>query len=255
MADEKPVVETPTPVAPQKEAPAAAEPKEAPGPATAPKEPQVTAPQAEVAPEQAPPKEVRPKRKIPHTLQSSKLFGKYDMTEIAVHDAGLLRYINLDPVITPHSGGRHAGRWLGKSRVSIVERIINGMMRTEEFTGKKIKAYNAVKAAFGIIAEKTKQNPVQIMVNAIERVAPREEVTRLKYGGISVPKAVDVSSARRLDVAVRNITTGAVQSSYKSTKSIEECLANELMLAAKGDMTSHALAKKEELERVASSAR
>jgi small subunit ribosomal protein S7 len=70
-----------------------------------------------------------------------------------------------------------------------------------------------------------------------------------------VPKAVDTSSSRRLDIAIRNICKGAVATSHKNTKPIEMCLANEIMLAAKGDMNSYAVAKKEEVERIAGSAR
>ncbi|MCJ7517846.1 MAG: 30S ribosomal protein S7 [Methanomassiliicoccales archaeon] len=183
------------------------------------------------------------------------LFGKYEMTDIAIRDGGLAKYMDLTPTAVPHSGGKHANRWFGKAKVSIVERLINNMMRTENFTGKKLKAYRAVKEAFGIIAEKTKKNPVQVLVAALENAAPREEITRLQFGGISVPKAVDISPSRRLDIAIRNITKGAVQASFKGKKSIEECLADELVLASKGDMNSFSVAKKEELERVASSAR
>jgi small subunit ribosomal protein S7 len=183
------------------------------------------------------------------------LFGKYEMTDIAIRDGGLAKYMDLTPTAVPHSGGKHANRWFGKAKVSIVERLINNMMRTENFTGKKLKAYRAVKESFGIIAEKTKKNPVQVLVAALENAAPREEITRLQFGGISVPKAVDISPSRRLDIAIRNVTKGAVQASFKGKKSIEECLADELVLASKGDMNSFSVAKKEELERVASSAR
>lgn len=183
------------------------------------------------------------------------LFGKYEMTGIAIRDGGLAKYMDLTPTAVPHSGGKHANRWFGKAKMSIVERLINNMMRTEDFTGKKLKAYSAVKDAFGIISEKAKKNPVQVLVEAIENSAPREEITRLQFGGISVPKAVDISPSRRLDIALRNLTKGAIQASFKGKKSIEECLADELLLASKGDMNSFSVAKKEELERVASSAR
>ena len=66
---------------------------------------------------------------------------------------------------------------------------------------------------------------------------------------------MDISPARRLDIALRNIAKGSVDASFKSKKSADDCLADELMLASKGDMTSFAVAKKEELERVAASAR
>ena len=108
---------------------------------------------------------------------------------------------------------------------------------------------------FEIIATKTKKNPVQVLVEALENAAPREEITRLQFGGISVPKAVDVSPSRRLDIALRNIAKGTVDSSFKNKKPVEECLADELILASKADMNSFSVAKKEELERVASSAR
>ena len=183
------------------------------------------------------------------------VFGKYDTTEIVSNDAGLAKYIDLNSTSVPHSGGKHANKWFGKSNLSIVERLINNIMRTEKYTGKKLKAYKAVSDAFDIIAAKTKKNPVQVLVEALENAAPREEVTRLQFGGISVPKAVDISPQRRLDIALRNVSSGVVAASAKNKKTIQDCLADEIMLAAKGDMTSFAVAKKEETERVAQSAR
>ena len=188
-------------------------------------------------------------------VNESLLFGKYGYSEIVVRDGGLAKYINLSSTSVPHSDGRHANRSFGKARLNIVERLINNMMRTEVFTGKKLKAYRVTSEAFDVIAKKTNKNPIQILVTALENAAPREEVTRLQFGGISVPKAVDVAPSRRLDIALRNITKGAIQTSFKNTKPIQECLADELILASKNDMNSFAVAKKEEVERVASSAR
>src|SRR2546426_1111623 len=89
----------------------------------------------------------------------------------------------------------------------------------------------------------------------LAKAAPREEITRLRFGGISVPRAVDVAPSRRLDLALRNICVGAVTATFKNRKPVEECLADEILTAAKGDMQSSAIAKKEELERIAASAR
>lgn len=183
------------------------------------------------------------------------LFDKYDMSEVVIRDGGLAKYIDLTPTAIPCSGAKHANKPFGKSKVSIVERLINNMMRTEKYTGKKIKAYKVVKEAFDIIHKKTNKNPVQVLVEALENAAPREEVTRLQFGGISVPKAVDISPSRRLDIALRNICKGAVTASYKNKKSAAACLADELIMASKGDMNSYSVAKKEEIERVAVSAR
>ena len=214
--------------------------------------------QAKVVVEETPRETVKtnvPKKIIGIPPDKLKLFDRYDLSDIVVSDAGLARYINLDPVIVPHTGARHANRPFAKSKMNIVERLVNNMMRNEEYTGKKTKTYRAVMKAFAIIESKTKKNPVQIFIEALENTTPREEVTRLRYGGVSVPKAVDISSSRRLDIALRNICKGAINASYKNTKPIEVCLANEIMAAAKGDMSSFAVSKKEEVERVAGSAR
>ena len=183
------------------------------------------------------------------------MFGKYSLSEVTVADGGLAKYIDLTPTNVPHSGGKHANRWFGKSRLSIVVRLINNIMRTEKYTGKKLKAYKAVADAFDIIAQRTKTNPIQVLVQGLENAAPREEVTRLQFGGISVPKAVDISPQRRLDIALRNMSRGVVAASSKNKKPIAQCLADEIILASKGDMTSFAVNKKEETERVAQSAR
>ncbi|MCQ2070415.1 MAG: 30S ribosomal protein S7 [archaeon] len=201
--------------------------------------------------QQAAPVAAEPKVEAPKVL----VFGKYDTSEIVIEDAGLAKYIDLVSTSVPHSGGKHANRWFGKSNLSIVERLINNIMRTEKYTGKKLKAYRAVSDAFDIIAAKTKKNPVQVLVEALQNAAPREEVTRLQFGGISVPKAVDISPQRRLDIALRNLSTGVVAASAKNKKAIQDCLADEILLASRGEMTSFSVAKKEETERVAQSAR
>lgn len=183
------------------------------------------------------------------------LFGRWDPGGVTIRDPGLARYINLNPMYLPHSSGRFANRPFGKMRANLVERLVNNMMRGEDFTGKKSKALKTVERAFGIIEARTKQNPIQVLVDALQNAAPREEVTRLKFGGISVPKAVDIAPSRRLDLALRYLCQGAIQASFRSTTPIEECLANEILKAAKGDINSFAIAKKEELERIAASAR
>ncbi len=182
------------------------------------------------------------------------MFGKYNVTDVVVEDPGLSLLINLDPALVPHSSARHANKPFYKGKISIVERLINGMMRTGRYTGKKTKSYKVVYNAFEIIEKRTKENPIQILVRALERSAPREEVTRLKFGGISVPKAVDSSPSRRLDTALRNICLGTVRASHKNKKSIYQCLATELLAASNGDMQRFAVSNKVELEWVAKSA-
>ncbi|MFO7793254.1 MAG: 30S ribosomal protein S7 [Candidatus Saliniplasma sp.] len=195
------------------------------------------------------------KQRLFDNLEMPLLFDKYDMKDVEVDDPGLKKYINLLPILVPHSGGTHSNERFGTQEVSIIEKLINSLMRRQEYTGKKAKCYNSIKEAMDIIHEKTDKNPVQVLVDAIENSAPKEETTQITYGGISVPKAVDVSPIRRLSIAVGNNTKGAVKASYKNKKDIAECLAEELMKAANKDRNSYAVSKKEEIERMAQSAR
>ena len=150
--------------------------------------------------------------------------------------------------------GRHVKRQFAKSKVSIVERLMNKIMRTERNSGKKNKAYSIVEDALEIINKKTNENPVQVLVKAVENTAPREETTRIKYGGIGYQIAVDIAPQRRVDLSLGFLTQGAMQSAFKNTKSAAQCLADEILLAADEDSRSYALQKKEEKERVARSA-
>lgn len=188
-------------------------------------------------------------------LPETPVFGKYSSTNIEVTDIGLAKYISLEAVGVMHHSARHGNKRFAKAKVHVVERLINDLMRSEVYQGKKSKAYKAVEEAFARVAEKSKENPVQVLVTAIVNAAPREEVTRLRYGGINVPKSVDVSPMRRLDIVLRLLASGATEASFKSTKPIAQCLAEEILKAAKNDPQSFAIAKKDEVERVAKSAR
>ena len=182
------------------------------------------------------------------------MLSKYSMNEVKIEDQGLARYINLETE-NIYLGGINSNKLFGKSKIPIVERLINSIMRTENYNGKKTKAYKIVRDAFDIIDKKIKKNPMQVLVEAIQNSAPKEETTRLRFGGINVPKAVDVSPQRRLDVAIRNITKGTLNATYKNKKSVENCLADEIIKASKNDVASFAVAKKNDAERVAKSAR
>jgi len=184
-----------------------------------------------------------------------KVFGKWDISEIEIVDPGIKQYVNLQAIMTPHTGGRVASQQFSKSGISVVERLINKMMRKEQSTGQKQKAFNIVREAFDIIHNKTGKNPVQLLIKAIENAGPREEVVRLKYGGISVPKSVDTSTQRRIDQALMFIARGAQKAAFKSKRSIEDCLASEIIAASEYDVKSYAIGKKEEKERVAKAAR
>jgi small subunit ribosomal protein S7 len=189
------------------------------------------------------------------TPQEIKLFQKWSFKDIAVVDIGLQRYLNLTPMVAPHSMGRHEHQRFRKAKVNIVERLINGLMRSGKNSGKKAKATNIVKETFEIINLRTNKNPIEVLVKAVENASPCEDTTRVSYGGVVYHLSVDVAPQRRIDLAIRHITEGARASSANNPRSIQETLADELVLAANKDIKSVAIAKRNEIERVAQSSR
>jgi small subunit ribosomal protein S7 len=191
------------------------------------------------------------------------LWNRWDMTGIKIDDQGLQNVISLRPILVPHSGGRHEHKKFGKTKVSIVERLVNQMTHfgkkyaknTGRMGGKKQKAMNIVKAAFIIIELKTGQNPVQQLVKAIENASPNEDTTRLSYGGVVYHQSVDISPVRRIDLALRFMSEGVREAAFTSSRSVEEVLADEIIQAGAGDTNSHSIKKKNEQERVAMASR
>ncbi|MGA2385193.1 MAG: 30S ribosomal protein S7 [Candidatus Bathyarchaeia archaeon] len=187
--------------------------------------------------------------------QEIKLFQKWSFKDIKVEDIGLQRYLNLTPMVVPHSMGRHEHQRFRKAKVNIVERLINNLMRPGKNAGKKAKVTNIVKEAFEIIYTRTGKNPVEVLVKAVENASPCEDTTRISYGGVVYHLSVDVAPQRRIDLAIRHITEGARQASMNTPRSIQEAIADELILAANKDIKSAGVAKRNEIERVAQSSR
>ena len=188
------------------------------------------------------------------------------MDGIAVEDMGLQGYVTLSPRIVPRTGARYAGNRFYKSKVFIVERLINKMMVTghkskKHFissghnTGKSNTVYNIVFDAFNIIEKQTKQNPIKVFVKALENAAQREEIVTVEYGGARYPKATECSPQRRVDQALKYLAQGAYHKSFNRKKAIEQSLAEEIMGAYNLSTTSMAIAKKFEIERQADSSR
>lgn len=197
------------------------------------------------------------------TAQKLLLFGKWDLEPIEVSDMGLKTAISLRPMTVPLTFGRSALKRFNKADVNIVERLANKMMRfgkryaknTGRMTGKKMSVYNTVKSAFEIIHLKTGRNPVEMLVRAVENSAPNEDTTRIVYGGTVYHVSVDVAPIRRVDLALRFIADGVKEATFSSTRTIEEHLADHIIVAANNDPNSPSVKKKNELERIAQASR
>jgi len=187
--------------------------------------------------------------------QEIKLFGKWSFQEIQLQDPSLKKYVSTTPVFVPHSMGRHEHHRFHKAEVNIVERFINNLMRPGKHAGKKVRAINTLKNAFEIIHLRTGRNPVEVLVKAIENSAPCEDTTRIRYGGTAYRMAVDIAPQRRVDIALRLLSEGARKSTFGNPRTLEECIAEELIRAANNDIKSYAVSKHNEMERIAMASR
>ena len=195
--------------------------------------------------------------------QNLLLFRKWDISDIEIKDIGLKNAISLKKSIIPMSFGRSALKRFNKADVNIVERFVNKTMHfgkkyaknTGRMAGKKIHSFNFVKASFDIIYLKTGKNPVQVLVRAIENSAPNEDTTRIVYGGTVYHVSVDVAPLRRVDLALRFIADGVKEATFSNPNTIEEFLAEHLILAANNDPNAPSVKKKNELERIAQASR
>ena len=194
-----------------------------------------------------------------------KIFDLYETKDVKIEDPGLKKYINLDERLVLKSHGKYSNKYERK-KVNVIERLAC-MLRVPGHRGKKHKIQTSwasgkysknmkiVLEALKLIEEKTKQNPIQILIKAIENSAPCDEVTTIEYGGARYPQAVDISPARRLHIAIRNLVHGAYDKSFNKKMNLAEGLAKEIILASEGNTESLAFQKRNESERQADAAR
>ncbi|KKN42846.1 hypothetical protein LCGC14_0709290 [marine sediment metagenome] len=197
-----------------------------------------------------------------------KLFNKWSFDNIDIKDTTLENYINLKTIIIPHSSGRHEHKRFWKSsKVSIIERFANRLLspgyigskirghKSSYNSGKKSKLLISIKNAFTLIELLTGENPIQLIVNAVCNISPREETTRIAMGGINYSSAVDIAPQRRVDLALKYLVQAISSGSRSNERSFEENLAKEIILAAQNSQDSRAIKRKDEIERIAVSAR
>lgn len=211
----------------------------------------------------------KPYLKIKPRSFQPKILGKWAMEGVQIRDYSLAPYINLESRFVPHSFGRSTEHKFEKAKMNVVERLINKIMRSGQgkrkmsgkfirgrnSTGKKIQAIQIVERAFEQIERETNQNPVQVLITAIENVTVREDTTRIKKGGVAYTVAVDVAPMRRVDEALKNLALCGFAGSFNKKVAAHEALAKEIILAAKGDSNSSSIKRRDEVERIAVASR
>ncbi len=123
-----------------------------------------------------------------------------------------------------------------------VSKFVNVIMTN----GKKSVAERIVYGAFGVIAQKSGKDPIEVFSAAINNVKPLVEVKSRRVGGANYQVPVEVRPARRLALSMRWIREAARK---RSEKSMVLRLASELLEAAEG--RGAAMKKREEVHRMA----
>jgi small subunit ribosomal protein S7 len=197
--------------------------------------------------------------------ESFKVFGLYDITEVKVNDPGMKKYINLETKLVVKSYGRNREKF-NRGKINILELFANLVavpghrgkkhkIQTSWKTGKYSQNMTIVLNTLKIIDQRTKKNPIQVLVTAIENAAPRDGITVIEYGGARYPQAVDISPLRRVTMTLRLMVQGSYDKSFNKKKKIEEALAEEIIKAFNNEQDSYVLTKKRDSEKQADSAR
>ena len=124
----------------------------------------------------------------------------------------------------------------------LLSRFINRMMRG----GKKSLAARIMYDAMDIIEERTRRNSLEVFEKAVQNSTPIIEVKPRRVGGSTYQIPVEVSSRRRLTLAIRWLLASC---RARPGKSMSEKLAAELLDASQG--VGATIKKKEDTHKMA----
>ena len=112
--------------------------------------------------------------------------------------------------------------------------------------GKKSVARRLVYGALDMMGERTGRSPIEVFEQAIHSAAPMIEVKPRRVGGATYQVPVEVSTHRRISLAMRWILESARS---RPGKTFSEKLAAELLDAAQS--TGNAVKRREDTHRMA----
>lgn len=197
---------------------------------------------------------------------SVKLFDKWSFDDVIVTDAGLMGYINVNPIIVPRTNGYYHNTPFYKTKVNIVERLMNRIQVTGHKgkkhritsghnTGKSKTILSMMYEVLETLEKRAKENPIQVLITAVENAAPREEVITIERSGARYAQAVDMSPTRRVDLVLRYLAQGAAHKSFNKSVSFKDALISEIMDCYSSGDKSMAMSKKNEIEKMAAAAK
>ena len=124
----------------------------------------------------------------------------------------------------------------------VVTKFMNSIM----YAGKKSVAEAIVYGAFDLIEAKTKQSPIKVFEDALEKVMPSIEVRSRRVGGATYQVPVEVRHDRRQALGIRWIIAAARE---RNEKTMTERLSAELLDASNN--RGNAVKKREDTHRMA----
>jgi small subunit ribosomal protein S7 len=129
-----------------------------------------------------------------------------------------------------------------KHRSRLVQQVVNKVM----VEGKKSLAERLVYDALALVGERTGDDPVEALENAIKQLTPVLEVRSRRVGGATYQVPVEVPARRARTLAVRWLVQFA---RARREYSMAERLANEILDAAR--QQGNAWKRKDDIYRMA----
>jgi len=124
----------------------------------------------------------------------------------------------------------------------LVTKFVNNLM----LQGKKNLAFEIFYKAIDTVADKTKEDGIEVWKKALENVTPSVEVKSKRVGGTTLPVPEEIKPGRKQSVGMKNLISFARK---RHEQTMADKLAQEIMAAYKGE--GAAFKKKEEIHRMA----
>ena len=129
-----------------------------------------------------------------------------------------------------------------KFKDTLVTKFVNNLM----YDGKKSISYSIFYDAIDLIAEKTKEDGLEIWKKGLNNVMPGVEVRSRRVGGATFQVPTEVRPDRKLSLGIKWLIKYA---RARGEKTMTERLAAEIIAASKGE--GAAVKKKDDIHRMA----
>ena len=126
------------------------------------------------------------------------------------------------------------------------DKLVSKFTNTLMFDGGKAVAEGILYGAFDIVAERAKEDPLEVFRKALDAVKPKLEVKSRRVGGATYQVPVEVRPERRVALAMRWLVQ---YSRSRGEKTMRERLAAELVDAAQN--RGNAVKKKDDTHKMA----